>query len=90
MKRKEVSSRKGWFRRLLTWFHGTSAQCTAIIILGSILLFGLFALACVSDRYSLQVGDIAHQTITATKDVEDSVTTEQQVARQSFPCGMDK
>ena len=77
MKRKEVSSRKGWFRRLLTWFHGTSAKCTAIIILGSILLFGLFALACVSDRYSLQVGDIAHQTITATKDVEDSVTTEQ-------------
>ena len=77
MKRKEESSRKNGFRRLLMWFHGSSAKCAAVIILGTVLLFGLFALACVSDRYSLQVGDIAHQTITATKDVEDTVTTEQ-------------
>ena len=76
MKRKE-DNRKGGLRRLMTWFHGTSAKCAAIILLGSVVLFGLFALACVSDRYSLQVGDIAHQTITATKDVEDTVTTEQ-------------
>ncbi len=76
MKRKE-DNRKGGLRRLMTWFHGTSAKCAAIILLGSVMLFGLFALACVSDRYSLQVGDIAHQTITATKDVEDTVTTEQ-------------
>ena len=77
MKRKEENSRKVGLRRLMTWFHGTSAKCAAIIMLGSVVLFGLFALACVSDRYSLQVGDIAHQTITATKDVEDFVTTEQ-------------
>lgn len=76
MKRKE-DNRKSGLRRLMTWFHGTSAKCAAIILLGSVVLFGLFALACVSDRYSLQVGDIAHQTITATKDVEDTVTTEQ-------------
>ena len=77
MRKKAESSRKGSFRRLMTWLHGTSAKCFAIILIGSIMLFGLFALACVSDRYSLQVGDIAHQTITATKDVEDTVTTEQ-------------
>ena len=77
MKRKEESGRKNGLRHLLTWFHGSSAKCTAVIILGTVLLFGLFALACVSDRYSLQAGDIAHQTITATKDVEDTVTTEQ-------------
>ncbi len=77
MKRKENAARKGALRQLIAWFHGTGAKCTAIILIGSIVLFGLFALACVSDRYSLQVGDIAHQTITATKDVEDAVTTEQ-------------
>ena len=77
MKRKERSARKSDLRRLTTWFHGTSAKCAAVIILGSVLLFGLFSLACVSARYSLQAGDIAHQTITATKDVEDTVTTEQ-------------
>ncbi len=77
MRRKEESSRKGSFRRLMAWFRGTSAKCAAVILLGSVMLFSLFALACVADRYSLQVGDIAHQTITATKDVEDTVTTEQ-------------
>ncbi len=77
MKRKEEKRRKGGIRELATWFHGTSAKCAAVILLGSIVMFGLFSLACMSDRYSLQVGDIAHQTITATKDVEDVVTTEQ-------------
>ena len=77
MKKREEGARKGAFRRFLAWFHGTSAKCAAVIIVGTLLLFGLFALACVSDRYSLQAGDIAHQTIVATKDVEDTVTTEQ-------------
>lgn len=77
MKNKEEAGRKGTIRRMITWFHGTSAKCAAVILAGTILLFGLFALACVSDRYSLQAGDIAHRTIVATKDVEDAVTTEQ-------------
>ena len=77
MKRKEDKRRRATWRELVMWFHGTSAKCAAVILLGSMVLFVLFALACMSDRYSLQVGDIAHQTITATKDVEDTVTTEQ-------------
>ena len=76
MKRKEERRRKG-IRLGLAWFHGNCAKCAAVIILGTVMLYGLFALACVSARYSLQAGDIAHQTITATKDVEDTVTTEQ-------------
>ena len=77
MKKREEAARKGTFRRFLAWFHGNSAKCAAVIIAGTVLLFCLFALACVSARYSLQAGDIAHQTIVATKDVEDAVTTEQ-------------
>ncbi|MDD6051517.1 MAG: HDIG domain-containing protein [Clostridiales bacterium] len=77
MSKRAENGKKGSVKRLLTWFHGASAKCAAMILLGSVLLFGLFALACATDRYSLQAGDIAHQTITATKDVEDTVTTEQ-------------
>ncbi len=76
MKRKEDGS-STILKQFSAWFHGMGAKCTAVILLGSVLLFGLFSLACMSDRYSLQVGDIAHQTIMATKDVEDTVTTEQ-------------
>ena len=76
MKRKEERRRKG-LKSVMAWFRGNGAKCAAVIALGTVLLFGLFALACVSDRYSLQAGEIAHQTITATKDVEDTVTTEQ-------------
>lgn len=58
------------------WFHGASARCTLFIVLGGILLFLLFGIVCVSDRYNLQTGDIAPTTITATKEVVDTVTTE--------------
>ncbi len=77
MMKKRKDDRGTILRRIVDWFRGTGAKCTAVILLGSVLLYGLFALACMSDRYSLQVGDIAHQTIMATKDVEDTVTTEQ-------------
>ncbi len=63
-------------RRFAAWFHSAQARCAGVILLGSIALFLLFSIACLNDRYHLQVGDIAHQTITATKDVEDTVTTE--------------
>lgn len=76
-KKKAESSRKGIFRRIAAWFHGAGAKCVAVILVGCLVMFVLFALACMSDRYSIQVGDIAHQTIVATKDVEDTVTTEQ-------------
>lgn len=76
-KTNEAAKRRSVLRRMLAWLHGAQAKCTAVLLVGFAAVFLLFALACISDRYSLQVGDIAHQTITATKDVEDTVTTEQ-------------
>ena len=75
--KKPLTRRKLW-KRFTAWLHGSGAVSAAVVLLGSVVLFLLFSIACLSDRYSLQVGDIAHQTITATKDVEDTVTTEQQ------------
>lgn len=76
-KTNEAAKRRSVLRRMIAWLHGAQAKCTAVLLVGFAAVFLLFALACISDRYSLQVGDIAHQTITATKDVEDTVTTEQ-------------
>lgn len=76
-KTKEAVKRRNALRRMLAWLHSMQAKCVLVIAVGFAAVFLLFSLACMSDRYSLQVGDIAHQTITATKDVEDTVTTEQ-------------
>lgn len=76
-KTNEAAKRKSTLRRMIAWLRSAQAKCTAVLMAGFVAIFLLFALACISDRYSLQVGDIAHQTITATKDVEDTVTTEQ-------------
>ncbi len=68
---------KELFQRLGTWFHGASMRCMLLMALGGLVLFLLFCVVCLSERYSLQVGDRAVETITATKDVEDTLTTEQ-------------
>ena len=58
------------------WLHGNEAKSAGLIVLGSLLIFGLFCLSSAPKRYDLAVGSISHQTITATKDVVDTTTTE--------------
>lgn len=74
---EKKQNEKRTFLRLKEWLTGNGLKCTLAVTLPAVLLFMLFCLACMSARYSLQVGDIAHQTITATKNVEDTVATEQ-------------
>ena len=75
-KSDKTSVRSEWVRRIGAWFHGVSAQSLLIMAVGGLVLFMLFSVVCMSQRYHLNVGDIAHETIVATKDVEDTVTTE--------------
>ena len=70
-------NKPGVMRRLGTWFRSVEAKCTLIVVIGSLLLFFLFSIASAPQRYSLKVGTISHQTITATKDVVDQLTTEE-------------
>ncbi|MGN0793349.1 MAG: HD family phosphohydrolase [Aristaeellaceae bacterium] len=74
-------------QRVKAWMHGAEMRCILLMLAGGFVLFLLFGVVCLSDRYSLQVGDIATQTITATKEVEDSVTTEQlrMIEEESVP-----
>ncbi|MGN0970794.1 MAG: hypothetical protein ACI4OY_02490, partial [Aristaeellaceae bacterium] len=66
---------KGLLRRIMLWFHGIEARCALVVLLGGLVLFGMFSLASAPQRYSLSVGSISHHTITATKDVVDEITT---------------
>lgn len=70
-------SKPGTLKKFNTWLHSVEARCTLSVLLGSLVLFLLFGLASAPERYSLQIGAISHQTITATKDVVDQLTTEE-------------
>ncbi|MBP3637253.1 MAG: HDIG domain-containing protein [Clostridia bacterium] len=70
-------SKSGGIRHLMTWFRGVEARCMLIVLVGTLVLFAIFAAACAPQRYNLKVGAISHQTITATKDVVDQLTTEE-------------
>lgn len=64
-------------KKIGAWLHSVEARCTLIVLAGSLALFLLFSLASAPERYSLKIGTISHQTITATKDVVDQLTTEE-------------
>ncbi|MBE5802964.1 MAG: HDIG domain-containing protein [Clostridiales bacterium] len=70
-------SKSGILHRIATWLRSVEAKCALTVFLGSAVLLGLFFAASAPQRYSLKVGAISHQTITATKDVVDQITTEE-------------
>ena len=80
MRRGKVAEKKkrvSVWKRLGAWMRGDAAKCAGLILLRGLLIFGLFCLSSAPKRYDLTVGAISHQTITATKDVEDTLATEE-------------
>lgn len=71
---KQAPRRPIW-RSIGVWLRSGSAKCLLVVLVGTAALTGLFCVACAPQRYSVTVGTISHQTITATKDVEDTLTT---------------
>lgn len=76
-KRGERFRRKPGHRSWRQWLRSADAKCFAVILAGALLLYALFCAASAPKRYNVTVGSISHQTITATKDVVDELTTEQ-------------
>ena len=72
----ERNRRRSGRRSLGQWLRSADAKCTLVVAVGALLVFVLFCAASAPQRYSLRVGAISHQTITATKDVVDELTTE--------------
>ena len=69
--------KEGLFSRLRRWFHSASAKNALILLVTGLVIFGIYSLLCAPKRYDLTVGSISRETINATKDVVDEVTTEE-------------
>lgn len=79
--KSEAVENKSVFRRfselLKEKFNSGSRKRYLAFLAAAILVYGLYLLVCAPKRYDLKVGSIAHDTINATKDVVDEVTTEE-------------
>ncbi len=52
------------------------ARCLIMMVCATLILFLIYFLVSVPKKYDLKVGAISHETINATRDVVDEVTTE--------------
>ena len=60
-----------------SWLKSCRWKNLLVILLTGLLVFGLYCLVVAPKQYDLTVGSIARETINATKDVVDEVTTEE-------------
>lgn len=74
MKQKNKNGKKLSLREV---FRSADALRLLICVFGTAVVIGLFEVAIVPMRYSLQVGMVPTTTISATKDVVDELSTEQ-------------
>ena len=76
---KRNPKKKKWsWEDLSRALHSSTAQCVYIFLAGTAVLCLLLMLAVTPQRYNLKVGDIAPNTITASKDVVDEISTARQ------------
>ena len=76
---KRSPKKKKWsWEDLSRALHSSTAQCVYIFLVGTAVLCLLLMLAVTPQRYNLKVGDIAPNTITASKDVVDEISTTRQ------------
>ena len=76
-KAENKAGKKAEKKRFSAWIHSTGPLCSLIIFISGLVAFGLYCTICFPRQYDLSVGSISHETITATKDVIDEVTTEE-------------
>ena len=86
-KAEQPTPRRDVLQELNSWVHGAGMRSLMVLLIGSILMFAMFSVVCVSSRYSLEEGDIADRSIAATKEVEDKLATEEQRARAAQSVG---
>ena len=73
---KTVKIKRSKGEALLAWLRSPVFKCILMEIGAFALILIIFFLVCVPKKYTLSVGSISHDTINATKDVVDEVTTE--------------
>ena len=74
---KKGKQGKSAWERFSSWTQTVAAKCALVYFIGFLILCGLVCVVSAPERYSLEVGQISRQTINATKDVVDEITTEE-------------
>ena len=62
--------------RFSAFIHSRTLLSAVTLLLGFAVVFGVFTVVATPKRHALKAGDIADTTITATKDIEDTVATQ--------------
>ena len=73
---KTVKIKRSKGEAFMAWLRSAGFKCILMEIGAFALILIIFFLVCVPKKYTLSVGSISHDTINATKDVVDEVTTE--------------
>lgn len=76
-KKQKIERGRPLPERISSWLHTTSAHAAMIIAVGFLILCVILFTTIAPRRYTLTVGSISHQTITATQSVVDEITTEE-------------
>lgn len=69
-----TSGRDG--RKVTALFRSGTLLSVLTLALGFAVVFGVFMIVATPKRHDLKAGDIADATITATKDIEDTIATQ--------------
>ncbi len=74
----EKTAKKGAAgKRFHDWLHSSSSICALMISATFVIILAIFLCVCTPKKYDLRVGSISHETIDATKDVLDEISTEE-------------
>ena len=74
---KKHFAQAGTFSGMRQWFRSSTFRSVPVFLLAAMLIFALYYTVCAPKQYDLVVGCISRETINATKDVVDEVTTEE-------------
>lgn len=75
--RSEKPASTSLIHRFAKWLHSSHCRNTVLVLLSGLIIYGLYCLISAPKQYDLTVGSISRDTINATKDVVDEVTTEE-------------
>ena len=77
-KRPTRKSQQLTWEAVLQAMRSKTAHCVYVLVICTVVLCAQFLLAITPQRYDLKVGDISPNTITASKDVVDEISTTRQ------------
>ncbi len=72
-----VKIKKTKREKIVQWFRSSAFKCILMDTVTFVLILILFFLVCVPKKYNLSVGKISRESINATKDVVDEVSTQE-------------